>query len=111
VYSLCLRMIKNPAEAEELTQQVFMQLFRKISTFRGESGFPTWLHRVAVNSVLMHLCQKKPTDLLVEGSVVLGEYFSRGRSKTWEVRNARAGPWDLWWAWVDLNHRPRPYQY
>jgi len=55
VYSLCLRMIKNPDEAEDLTQQVFMQLFRKISTFRGESGFSTWLHRVTVNIVLMHL--------------------------------------------------------
>jgi len=67
VYSLCLRMIKNPDEAEDLTQQVFMQLFRKISTFRGESGFSTWLHRVTVNIVLMHLRRKKPTELLVEG--------------------------------------------
>src|SRR5260370_40873673 len=49
VYSLCLRMIKNPAEAEDLTQQAFLQLFRKISTFRVEPGFSTWLHRVTVN--------------------------------------------------------------
>jgi len=55
VYSLCLRMIKNPAEAEDLTQQAFLQLFRKIGTFRGESGFSTWLHRVTVNIVLMHI--------------------------------------------------------
>ena len=67
VYSLCLRMIKNPAEAEDLTQQAFLQLFRKISTFRGESGFSTWLHRVTVNIVLMHLRRKKPTELLAEG--------------------------------------------
>ena len=66
VYSLCLRMIKNPAEAEDLTQQAFLQLFRKISTFRGESGFSTWLHRVTVNVVLMHLRQKKPTEVLSE---------------------------------------------
>ena len=66
VYSLCLRMIKNPAEAEDLTQQAFLQLFRKISTFRGESGFSTWLHRVTVNVVLMHLRRKKPTELLAE---------------------------------------------
>ena len=66
VYSLCLRMIKNPAEAEDLTQQVFLQLFRKISTFRGESGFSTWLHRVTVNIVLMHLRRKKPAELLAE---------------------------------------------
>jgi len=67
VYVLCLRMTKNPAEAEDLTQQAFMQLFRKISTFRGESGFSTWLHRVTVNIVLMHLRPKKPTELLAEG--------------------------------------------
>jgi RNA polymerase sigma factor (sigma-70 family) len=60
VYSLCLRMIKNPVEAEDLTQQAFLQLFRKIGTFRGESGFSTWLHRVTVNIVLMHLRRKKP---------------------------------------------------
>src|SRR5580765_4311910 len=58
VYKVCLRMIKNPAEAEDLTQQAFLQLFRKIGTFRGESGFSTWLHRMAVNVVLMHLRKK-----------------------------------------------------
>ena len=63
VYNLCLRMIKNPAEAEDLTQQAFLQLFRKISTFRGESGFSTWLHRVTVNVVLMHLRRTKTTEL------------------------------------------------
>ena len=66
VYGLCLRMIKNPAEAEDLTQQAFLQLFRKIGTFRGESGFSTWLHRVTVNIVLMHLRRKKPTEILCE---------------------------------------------
>lgn len=66
VYSVCLRMIKNPAEAEDLTQQTFLQVFRKIGTFRGESGFSTWLHRVTVNIVLMHLRRRKPTEILVE---------------------------------------------
>ena len=66
VYSVCLRMIKNPAEAEDLTQQAFSQLFRKIGTFRGESGFSTWLHRVTVNVVLMHLRRKKPTEIIFE---------------------------------------------
>lgn len=58
VYSLCLRMTSNPTEAEDLTQEVFMQLFRKLHTFRGESAFSTWLHRLAVNAVLMHLRKK-----------------------------------------------------
>jgi RNA polymerase sigma-70 factor (ECF subfamily) len=58
VYSLCLRMTSNTAEAEDLTQEAFLQLYRKISTFRGESAFSTWLHRLAVNVVLMHLRKK-----------------------------------------------------
>ncbi len=54
VYSLCLRMTANTAEAEDLAQEVFIQLFRKIGSFRGESAFTTWLHRLTVNQVLMH---------------------------------------------------------
>jgi RNA polymerase sigma-70 factor (ECF subfamily) len=58
VYSLCLRMTANTAEAEDLTQEAFLQLFRKVGTFRGESAFSTWLHRMAVNVVLMRLRKK-----------------------------------------------------
>jgi len=58
VYSLCLRMTANAAMAEDLTQEAFLQLFRKIGTFRGESAFSTWLHRMAVNVVLMQLRKK-----------------------------------------------------
>lgn len=54
VYSLCLRMTQNGAEAEDLAQEAFIQLFRKIGSFRGESAFTTWLHRLTVNQVLMH---------------------------------------------------------
>ena len=54
VFSLCLRMTQNVAEAEDLTQEVFIQLYRKIGSFRGESAFTTWLHRLTVNQVLMH---------------------------------------------------------
>jgi RNA polymerase sigma-70 factor (ECF subfamily) len=54
VYSLCLRMTRNATEAEDLTQDVFMQLLRKISSFRGQSRFSTWLYRLTVNQVLMH---------------------------------------------------------
>jgi RNA polymerase sigma-70 factor, ECF subfamily len=66
VYAVCLRMVRNPAEAEDLTQNTFFQAFRKIGTFRGESRFATWLHRVTVNIVLMHLRRKKPTELFAE---------------------------------------------
>ncbi len=58
IYSLCLRMIGNVAEAEDLTQEAFLQLHRKIATFRGESAFSTWLHRLSINVVLMHLRRK-----------------------------------------------------
>ena len=68
VFSLCLRMLKNRSEAEDLTQQVFVRLFRKIGTFRGGSSFSTWLHRVAVNAVLMHLRRRKLTEVLADSS-------------------------------------------
>jgi RNA polymerase sigma-70 factor (ECF subfamily) len=59
IYSLCLRMVGNVAEAEDLTQEAFLQLHRKIATFRGDSAFITWLHRLAINVVLMHLRKKE----------------------------------------------------
>jgi len=62
IYSLCLRMLRNMAEAEDLTQQVFLQLFRKIGTFRGDSSFSTWLHRISINAVLMYLRRKRPAE-------------------------------------------------
>lgn len=69
VYALCLRMIGNPADAEEFTQDAFLQLFRKIHTFRGESAFSTWLHRLTVNIVLMNLRKKTlPVDSLDENA-------------------------------------------
>ena len=58
VYALCLRMVGNPADAEDFAQEAFLQLFRKIATFRGESAFSTWLHRMTVNVVLMRLRKK-----------------------------------------------------
>ena len=54
VYAVCLRMTGNTAEAEDLSQEVFVQVFRKLGTFRGESAFSTWLHRLTVNQVLMY---------------------------------------------------------
>ena len=58
IYSLCLRMVGNISEAEDLTQEAFLQLHRKIATFRGDSAFSTWLHRLAINVVLMQLRKK-----------------------------------------------------
>ena len=59
VYRVCLRMTRNASEADDLTQDVFVQLFRKLKTFRGEASFGTWLHRITVNEVLMHFRKTK----------------------------------------------------
>jgi len=66
IYLLCLRMIGNAAEAEELMQEAFLQLFRKIKTFRGEAAFSTWLHRVAMNISLMRLRKRKLKNISME---------------------------------------------
>jgi RNA polymerase sigma-70 factor (ECF subfamily) len=58
VYSLCLRMTKNVTEAEDLTQEAFLHVFRKLVAFRADSTLSTWLYRVTVNTVLMHFRKK-----------------------------------------------------
>jgi len=82
VYTLCLRMVSDRSEAEDLTQDVFLQLFRKINTFRGESAFSTWLHRMSVNIVLLRFRKKTLADKSLEtitnpeeGSGVEGREF------------------------------------
>ncbi len=59
VYGLCVRMTHNPTLSEDLTQDVFFQVWRRISSFKGNSQFRTWLHRVTINAVLMHFRQRK----------------------------------------------------
>jgi RNA polymerase sigma-70 factor, ECF subfamily len=66
VYALCLRMVGNTAEAEDLTQEAFLLLLRTIHTFRGESAFSSWLHRLVVNLVLMRLRKKSPPIVSIE---------------------------------------------
>jgi RNA polymerase sigma-70 factor (ECF subfamily) len=66
VYRLCLQLVKNSTEAEDLTQDAFLQTFRTIHTFRGDSRFSTWLHRVTVNVVLMHLRKRKHSELSLD---------------------------------------------
>jgi RNA polymerase sigma-70 factor, ECF subfamily len=64
VYSVCLLMTKDIAEAEDLTQEAFLQVFRSVGSFRGDSAFPTWLYRVAVNTVLMKLRRRKSPPIV-----------------------------------------------
>ena len=83
VYSVCLRMTNNTAEAEDLTQDAFLQVFRKLATFRGDSALSTWLYRIAVNTVLMHFRKKALKQVSLDepfsqdARVVRREYGSR----------------------------------
>jgi len=66
VYALCLRMAKNPTQAEDLTQETFLAVFRGIRGFRGQSAFSTWLHRVTRNTVLMFFRKKRLKEVSLE---------------------------------------------
>jgi RNA polymerase sigma-70 factor (ECF subfamily) len=66
IFSLCLRMTGNYAQAEDFTQEAFLQLYRKIASFRGESAFSTWLHRLSVNIILMHWRKKGLAEVSLE---------------------------------------------
>jgi RNA polymerase sigma-70 factor (ECF subfamily) len=62
VYALCLRMVSDPIRAEELTQDVFVRIWKAIGSFRSESAFTTWMHRLAVNVVVSDLRSEKRRD-------------------------------------------------
>jgi len=63
VYSLCMRMCKDPVLAEDLTQDIFLHVWRKMGSFKAQSLFRTWLHRVTINMVLLHF-RKNPIGML-----------------------------------------------
>ncbi len=83
IHALCLRMVKDPFIAEDVLQESFLCAFRRINTFRGDSLFSTWLHRIAVNAVLMYFrrCKTTPTENVDaelaydEGEPLEGERF------------------------------------
>jgi RNA polymerase sigma-70 factor, ECF subfamily len=77
IYSVCLRMTNNAADAEDLTQDAFIQVFRKLGTFRGESTLATWLYRVAVNTVLMHFRKREVRPTSLDDPQTLGPKGSR----------------------------------
>ena len=83
IYSICLRMTNNTAQAEDLTQDAFLQVFRKLSTFKGNSALSTWLYRIAVNTVLMHFRKKALKQVSLDepsshdAKLVRREYGSR----------------------------------
>lgn len=78
VYAICLRVTRSVADAEDLTQEAFLKVFRGIASFRGESTFSTWLHRLVVNEVLMHIRKKRlPQVSLDEPSTTRGDSAAR----------------------------------
>lgn len=83
IYSICLRMTNNTAQAEDLTQDAFLQVFRKLSTFKGNSALSTWLYRIAVNTVLMHFRKRALKQISLDepsshdAKMVRREYGSR----------------------------------
>lgn len=77
VFALCLRMVKNEKEAEDLTQEAFLMLFRKIHTFRGEARFSTWLYRLTANVVLMRFRKKRHPEVSLDATLESDEEDSR----------------------------------
>jgi RNA polymerase sigma-70 factor (ECF subfamily) len=69
VFNLCLRMVQDWGRAEELTQDTFLQVYRRLDTFRGDSAFTTWLHRIAVNIVLMSLRHNRSRAQEIAGAL------------------------------------------
>ena len=80
VYSTCVRMTQNTSDAEDLTQEIFIHLFRTIGSFRGDSAFTTWLHRLTVNHVLMHFRKRKVRAELTTENGQLAVQIAAGTS-------------------------------
>ena len=97
VYTLCLRMLGNVSEAEDMTQEAFLHLFRKLGSFRGESAFSTWLHRLTVNLVLMHLRKKGLNLVSLEETISPSEEDAPKRDFRLSRPNA---------VWVSRSRRP-----
>jgi RNA polymerase sigma-70 factor (ECF subfamily) len=83
VYSVCLQMTRDLSDAEDFTQEVFLQVFRRVNSFRGDSAFSTWLYRIAVNTMLMKFRRRAPPPL-----VSLDEPVSDESSLTRDVGKA-----------------------
>ena len=71
VFSLCYRMVNNKAQSDELTQDKFLQVYRKLKSYRGDSAFSTWLHRIAVNVALMSIrrCHARIREVALEPAI------------------------------------------
>jgi len=110
VYALCSRMVKDPGEAEDLTQEAFMQLFRKIHTFRGESAFSSWLHRLTANIVLMRLRKRKPISTSLDQIFAGDDGDDRPRNETGGPDSRLTGIFDRVNLQRAVNQLPKGYR-
>jgi RNA polymerase sigma-70 factor (ECF subfamily) len=94
VYALCLRIARDPNEAEDLTQEAFLQLFRKIDTFRGESAFSSWLYRLTANIALMRFRKKKLISTSLDEFTTSDEENSGPRNEVGEADLRLTGLFD-----------------
>jgi RNA polymerase sigma-70 factor (ECF subfamily) len=94
VYALCLRIARDPNEAEDLTQEAFLQLFRKIDTFRGESAFSSWLYRLTANIALMRFRKKKLISTSLDDFTTSDEENSGPRNEVGEADLRLTGLFD-----------------
>lgn len=85
IYNLALRMMEDPAEAEEILQETFLQAVKHIGNFRGQSKIGTWLYRIATNQALMRLRRKRPLSVPLDGSED-GEIPSINLASDWSSR-------------------------
>lgn len=91
IYSLCLRMVGNKAEAEELTQTTFLQVFRKLANFREDTDFSVWIYRVAVDTIVERQRKSRLTPLSVEPLVKLARESVFSPASHARFRRVRAG--------------------
>jgi RNA polymerase sigma-70 factor (ECF subfamily) len=103
-------MLHDPVEAEDLTQEAFMQLFRKIHTFRGESAFSTWLHRLTVNLVLMRLRRKKLVSTSLDEATGSDEEDGRHRNDIGGPDLSLTGVFDRFNLQTAINQLPVGYK-
>jgi len=78
VFNVSYRMSNHEQEAEDITQKVFVQLFRKIDSFRGDSAFSSWLYRMAMNICINHFHREKTRRSHMAGQLPGDENLSAG---------------------------------
>lgn len=110
VYGLCYRLAGNELEAEDLTQEAFLQVFQKIRTFRGESSFSTWLYRLTFNIVMGRFRKKRIPEVSFGSMPKSGHESSRGPIECGTPDPLLSGVLDHMTLRKAINQLPRGYR-